>query len=279
MLVHIASSPSRLAGGSGAIADWLTKNGKLSFPELDRLLQILIHAEIEMRRSPYPRFILEMALLRMSEGRRLTSVEEIWNRLSRMEEKLALGQVATREDFPSRAAAAKLGRAVAPVAPSGCREGEREPMPEPTVEARAAAKDSSINWLHDPRWQEFERLVKREKASLAPLLQNFSSVCPQEKDLMILVEGANTYVSESLEDQAHRKILEGAARTVFGQDFRIRYQFERKRNDKRDEKKRAFAEEQATDFHPISPPAPPASADSLLERALEVFEGRVVKRG
>jgi DNA polymerase-3 subunit gamma/tau len=280
MVAHITNSDTSLARESGAISGWLRKNGGLSFPELDRLLQILIRAEVEMRRSPYPRFILEMALLRMSEGKRLTSVEEIWGRLSRMEERLALREGAPREDTPPRTAAAKDGKAAAPPALSRRQEEEREPMPEPTLEDDAAPKDPSLNWLHDPQWQEFKRLVKREKVSLAPLLEHFSSVCPQEKDLMILVEGANTYLTEALEDQANRKILEGAARIVFGQEFRIRYEFERKKNDKRGEGKRASVEEKSTDFHPISPPMPPsASANSLLEQALEVFEGRVVKRG
>ena len=83
---------------------------------------------------------------------------------------------------------------------------------------------------------------------------------------MILVEGANSYLSETLEDQANRKILEGAARTVFGQEFRIRYEFERKKNDKRGEGKRASVEEKSTDFHPISPSMPSAPANSLLEQ-------------
>jgi DNA polymerase III subunit gamma/tau len=279
MVAHITDSATSLARESGAISSWLRKNGGLSFPELDRLLQILIRAEVEMRRSPYPRFILEMALLRMSEGKKLTSVEEIWGRLSRMEERLALREGTPRKDAPPRTEGAKDGKAAVPPASSGPQEEEQEPMPEPALEDDAAPKDPSINWLHDPRWQEFKRLVKREKVSLAPLLEHFSSVCPQEKDLMILVEGANTYLSEALEDQANRKILEGAARIVFGQEFRIRYEFERKKNDKRGEGKRASVEEKSTDFHPISPPMPSAPANSLLEQALEVFEGRVVKRG
>jgi len=245
---------------SGALRE---KAAEMSFPELDRLLQILIQAEVEMRRSPYPRFILEMALLRMVEGRRLAPIEEIWNRLCQMEERLSLHQGDSGKE-------PRLGKRteIPSIRPSTPKPGEKG---ESQTEERADSGRSSPNWLEDPRWIELKRIVKREKISLAPLLEYFSSACPQGDILVIRVEGANSYLSETLENQNHRKILEGGIRAVFGEELKIRYEFGRKEDEPRE------VSPVAGSSPPDSIPGPMPSADSLVEKALEVFEGRIVK--
>lgn len=240
--------PSNLLGAE--ISEGLKEEAaRLGFPELDRLVQILIQAEMDMRRSPYPRLILEMALLRTIEGKRLASVEEIWKRLCQMEERLAQGQLGLGQGSLSR------GEAEAPSMP--------QPGPRGT-EAResrsgegADAGQSPANWLQDPRWMEFKRIIKREKISLAPLLEHFSFVSPRGGLLMIRIDGANSYLSETLEDHNNRRILEGGIRAVFGEELKIGYEFGKST--------------------PDSIPGPAPSADSLVEKALEVFEGRVIE--
>ena len=269
MVIQVTSSPESLLGGGVGISDSLKERAaRLSFPELDRLLQILIQTEVDMRRSPYPRFILEMALLRMVEGRKLQSVEEIWTRLCRMEKRLVLEPLASRRDLPpSEAAEDRSPRA----AEGGAEECEKDSAKETTSASQEERGQPSPNWLEDPRWVEFKRAVKREKVSLAPLLEYFSSVSLQGNALTIGVEGANSYLSGVLEDQGSRRILEGAIRAVFGQELKIRYEFGKKREQR--------------EISPLPGPPEPALASSpippsnaLVEKALEVFEGRVVKR-
>ncbi|MDH7500517.1 MAG: DNA polymerase III subunit gamma/tau [candidate division NC10 bacterium] len=221
----------------GEISEELRKKAAaLGFPELDRLVRILIQAEMDMRRSPYPRLILEMALLRMTEGKRVASLEEIWKRLCQMEERLSASQEGARPRPPLEKGAE---------------------IPPTQAPARGEAEGSPANWLQDPRWMEFKRIIKREKISLAPLLEHFSLVSPRGSLLMIGIEGANSYLSETLEDPQNRKILEGGIRSVFGEELKIRYEFGK-------------SAAQST-------PRPAASSDSVVEKALEMFEGRVIK--
>jgi DNA polymerase-3 subunit gamma/tau len=269
MVIQVATSPESLLEGGAGISDFLKeKAAQLSFPELDRLLQILIQAEVEMRRSPYPRFILEMALLRMVEGRKLQSVEEIWTRLCQMEKRLVPEPVASRGNLPPRTTAA--GPA------SRAAEGGREESEKDSAKERASAKgedgaEPSGNWLKDPRWTEFKRAVKREKVSLAPLLEYFSSVSPEGNVVVIGVDGANSYLSGALEDAGSRRILEGAIRVVFGQELKIRYEFGKRRGPRE-----ISPPPMPPEPGPAPSPMPPSN--TLVEKTLEVFEGRVVKR-
>jgi DNA polymerase III subunit gamma/tau len=270
MVIRVAASPDSLLGGGGGISASLKgKAAGLSFPELDRLLQILMQAEVEMRRSPYPRFVLEMALLRMVEGRKLQPVEEIWKRLCQMEKKLSRDTATPREDVPPRE----------PTQGPSLRAGEGVPEEagkDETKEATWASggneAEPSRNWVADPRWAEFKRAVMREKVSLAPLLEYFSSVSPQGYSLMIQVDGTNSYLSGVLEDQGSRRILEGAIKSVFGQSLRIRYEFGKNRAERRE----IFPSPEPPEPDPAPSSAP--SVHSVVEKALEVFEGRVVKR-
>jgi DNA polymerase-3 subunit gamma/tau len=269
MVIQVTSSSESLWGGGAGISDSLKERAaRLSFPELDRLLQILIQAEVEMRRSPYPRFILEMALLRMVEGRKLQSVEEIWTRLCQMEKRLILEAVASPKDLPrSETAEGRSPRA----AGGSAKEDERDSAKETASASQEERGQPSRNWLEDPRWMEFKRAVKREKVSLAPLLEYFSSASSQGNVLMIGVDGANSYLSGVLEDQGSRRILEGAIRAVFGQELKIRYEFGKK-------PERREVSPSPTPPHSGPAPSPVLPSDALVEKALEVFEGRVVKR-
>jgi len=268
MVMQVVTSPESLLGGGANFSDSLKeKAARLSFPELDRLLQTLIQAEVEMRRSPYPRFILEMALLRMVEGRKLQSVEEIWARLCQMEKRLVLESVPSREDLPPKEAAeGRSPRAGEEVPEESAIDSAKE-----TASVRREEREGpSLSWLNDPRWMEFKRAVKREKVSLAPLLEYFSSVSPQGSALVIGVDGTNSYLSGVLEDQGSRRILEGAIRAVFGQELKIRYEFGKKRERREISPPPGLPE-------PGGAPSPMLPSNALVEKALEVFEGRVVK--
>jgi DNA polymerase III subunit gamma/tau len=276
MVMQVAPAAESLLGGGYSIPDSLReKSGRSSFPELDRLLQTLIQAEVEMRRSPYPRFILEMALLRMAEGRKLQSVEEIWKKLCQMEKNVPPGQSPSRRDLPPREPVD--GRSMGAVeAVSEASEKESAPeIPEIPPARKEEEGVPPLDWLEDPRWMECKRAVKREKVSLAPLLEYFSSVSPQGKSLLIQVEGANSYLSGVLEDLGSRRILEGAIRAAFGEDLRIRYEFGKKRIEQRGVSPSPKPSEEASDEDAALATSP--AVHLVVEKALDIFEGRVVK--
>ncbi|MEK7366358.1 MAG: DNA polymerase III subunit gamma/tau, partial [candidate division NC10 bacterium] len=63
----------------------------LTVPRLEVLLHLLAQAEAEMRRSGYPRFILEVALVRMAETAAVTALEDLIRRLTELEGRLGGG--------------------------------------------------------------------------------------------------------------------------------------------------------------------------------------------
>jgi DNA polymerase-3 subunit gamma/tau len=262
--ISASSFPSLdpLSTGSDALPG---KAESLTYPELDRMFQILMQTEMEMRRSPYPRFVLEMALLRIVEGRRLTSLEELWRRLRQMEERLVAGRErewARPAASPTSSGAEVVGQE--PSTPSPAPNRERVPTRAMKEEAEG---EGGPNWLQDPRWVDFKRLIRREKVSLAPLLEYFSWVSPRGKNLLVRIQGSNSYLLEALEDRNVRRILEGGIRVAFGEELRIQYEF-----DAQGGERVAIG----TEPEPAKPSSPPSPKGSLLEAALEVFEGRVV---
>jgi hypothetical protein len=89
--------------------------------------------------------------------------------------------------------------------------------------------------------------------------------------VVIGVDGVNSYLSGALEDPGSRRILEGAIRVVFGQELKVRYEFGKKRGPRE-----ISPPPMPPEPGPAPSPMPPSN--TLVEKALEVFEGRVVKR-
>jgi DNA polymerase-3 subunit gamma/tau len=193
---------------------------RVSLPELELMIKGLQQAEGEMRRAPQPRLILELALIRLTEVRSLSGVQNILDQLASLESRLAAGQPVSTQPavLPlfDRPAAAPPRPAPAPAT---------VPTPQPaatsSVQDRAdiaPAADVAAGW---------EGTVARLKGRkrLASVLAEVRPIGLEGDRLLLEVPNGNAFLRDTLEDQETRRLLGETASAAFGNRLRVEYRF------------------------------------------------------
>ncbi len=237
--------------------------GRASVPELELMIRTLQQAEGEMRRAAQPRFLLEMALLRLTEIRHLQGLGDILSRLVALEGRLPGGSPAavtgelplfgprpTPADRPVRMTeAANASLAPAPV----------RPLDAPR--AQAEALDITTRWA-----ALVGRLRGRKR--LASVLTEVQPAGLEAETLILEVKNGNAFVRDTLEEPETRKLIADAATESYGRHMRIEYRFATPPPPGLDpvvEVRRAPA------------PSPRVREHPLVREALELFGGTVVR--
>jgi DNA polymerase-3 subunit gamma/tau len=241
--------------------------------ELEAMIKGLQQAEGEMRRAAEPRLVLEMALIRLAEIRRLPSLQAVMDNLAALESRLA-GTAS-----PTRPPALPLFDRQAPPAPprptpnnpgvattrATAQTAEAEPprpvaeRPEPTGSAPARVEELRAGW---------ETAVARLKGRkrLASVLAEVRPAGRETDRLLLEVPNGNAFVRDTLEDPETRKLLGETTSAIFGSRLRIEYRFI------------------AAD--PVSAPTAPNDTGSemhpqdhpLVQEALSLFGGTIVRQ-
>jgi DNA polymerase-3 subunit gamma/tau len=183
----------------------------MTLADLETIFQVLSRAEFEMRRAPYPRFVLEMALVEATEARSLQTLETLLNRLSALEEKLPAGQIAGPE--PSTLSRFAAAPATPPPAP-------RPSVDAPPTPAADVAKDPQEGWARVTRL-----LLEQKKRSLAALLAEAQRVTLEGDRLVAIFENGTAFARSTLDDLEHRRLVAGAAAEAFGRPLTVEYRF------------------------------------------------------
>ena len=172
----------------------------MSYENLLRALALAVEAESLSRRAEDSGLVLEMLVLRMTELKRLKTIEE------------ALSSAPSESPFPSRPDAAPASprsdsrgpRVVSLVAV----EPERDPAPAPP-----AAAPSGLARFH--QILESRRPVTGAQISLA------ASATLDGDDLVLRFGIEKAAAKEALEEPATRKVLAEIAREAFGRPIRV----------------------------------------------------------
>ena len=138
LTVLAVAGPQALADLSASEVGELTAAQRdVPAADLQRWFRILLEALDEISRSPYPRLVLEMAVVQMATLAPLVPIDQLVARLEAIERGGggAGGSPAGKIQRPQPAAAAPGGRSMSPAAPPGT-----SPRPEP----RAAAAPSPV---------------------------------------------------------------------------------------------------------------------------------------
>ncbi|MBZ0160761.1 DNA polymerase III subunit gamma/tau, partial [Candidatus Methylomirabilis sp.] len=101
MVSKVSKDPTPLLQLSRVPPETIRSQAKaMTLADLETIFQGLSRAEFEMRRAPYPRFVLEMALVEATEARSLQTLEALLDRLSALEEKLPTGRTSATGPAP-----------------------------------------------------------------------------------------------------------------------------------------------------------------------------------
>ncbi len=267
LILKLCPEPGALLEGARVSAEVARPQAeRATLPELELMIKTLQQVEGEMRRAPQPRFLLEMALIRLTEIRHLQGLGEILGRLVALEGRLPGGPMvpATAGELPLFG-----GRAVGAERPARPAQGPGTPPPTPLVRpsqeaaASSGALDATVGWA-----SAVGRLRARKR--LASVLTEVEPTGLTADTLTLEVKNGNAFVRDTLEDPDTRKLIADAATEAFGRRLRIDYRFA------------APPVPQALRLDPVETrravATPPRDRDhALVREALSLFGGAVVR--
>jgi DNA polymerase-3 subunit gamma/tau len=199
---------------------------RLGLPEIEAMLRQLQQAEQEMRRASQPRFVLELALIRLCEVRHLESLDTILGQLAALEARLPGGPAATQAEelplFPP-STPRRDGPATVPASAPTPAESPRERAAprraaEPSSAPAAPAGDAQAAWS-----AAVERLRTRKR--LASVLSDVRLVGSEGDRLILEVPNGNAFIRDSLEDPQTKRLLADAVSQTLGRPARLEYRF------------------------------------------------------
>ncbi|HSB68379.1 MAG TPA: DNA polymerase III subunit gamma/tau [Candidatus Methylomirabilis sp.] len=223
-------------------------------PELELMLRVLQQAEGEMRRATQPRFLLEMALIRLSEIGRLQGLQEILDRLLLLETRLPGGSAAPE---PTTQLALFGQPATVPTPTPPPRPAAARPQQQAVPDG--VRPDATAGWA-----ATVERLQGRKR--LASVLAAVQSASLDEDRLVLEVANGNAFLRDTLEDPETRKLIAETAAQIFGRRLRLEFRFVV-----------GAPPRPEPDKHPV--PAGPADVREhpLVREALSLFGGAVIR--
>jgi len=168
--------------------------------ELQRILTILIRTEAELATAAYPRLILEMALVRLSQLPQVKSVAALVRKIEDLERLLASGI----PESPSRPNPERLERPVPP--PEVTPKKAEAPAPQ------ASAKEG---------WRGLVDHVRARRPLIATLLEN-GSLLRLELPVLEIGYTAGSFMFEQVRDPETLEVVTALAAEFFGQPVTIK---------------------------------------------------------
>ncbi|MBI3786340.1 MAG: DNA polymerase III subunit gamma/tau [Deltaproteobacteria bacterium] len=235
---------------------------RMSPEDLDRAFRLLVAAENDVARVPYPKLVLEMALIKLATMAPVLPVDQLITRLEEIERRINTG--AGAPPAPERLAAAPVAASAAAAKISPARRAAPPDPAAPTANRplpRAAAAPTAAP--SEPGWSDFLTYVGREKIMLLPYLQASQSASVKGDEMVLTV--SKGHLHDYLADRSHTKIVEELAERFYGQPMRVTVR----------EAEMEPATAEATD--PASPAALHKSAvgHPAVQAAVEILGGEV----
>lgn len=271
-VVHVApDSPELLElGADREMLDRLA--GRLTEEDLIRSLEVLTQLEGALRWSPEPRFHLEVALLKLSELRRLASFEDLLARVEAMES--------------GAAPAGPRGKTPAGEGGTGSRERtSRSAEAKVSTRSRAEANEASDPRPADaasagtpaPPFDDAEEIVARllerlrsVKPKLAALVSHHNGVALEGDCLRMGFVAAQQFIREQIEQDEFRGILEKEASELLGRPIKMAFGFSEPEKPKEAaplEESKSNADKAALYERAVK--------DPMVRRFVETFQGEV----
>jgi DNA polymerase-3 subunit gamma/tau len=219
MVVRIGGDPEQLTDLQGKeIEDLVAQSEEFSLEQIHRLFAVLLKSEEEISRSPFPKVIMELALVKMATLRQLVPMEEIVDRLTLLESSLTdtpaereIGDLVREEegmDFEAEEAAIPL------------EEGEEFPG-EPRKEAEVDVDVEDPRMAHlEEQWARLIDHIKAQNPILGSLLRYGRLLRLDDETIEIGFEKGSFYLEKMLEEE-NRKQVEEICRNFFQKELSL----------------------------------------------------------
>jgi DNA polymerase III subunit gamma/tau len=228
--------------------------------DLDRCFRLLLATEVEVARAPFPKLVMEMALIKLATLTPVVPVDDILERLDELQRQLgsAAAGAATPAPpgpgtrHPNPPPTARVTNPAATMAKTQHEDGERPPVAAPAAAASPG----------EQTWDGFLAFVGKQKVALATYLRTSEPPAVDGTGLTLRVPAGHHH--DYLAQRSHTQVVEDLARQFFGRPLRVTVNTA------------AVATEAATE------PAESAAAlhsaalgDPVVRAAVEIFGGEV----
>jgi DNA polymerase-3 subunit gamma/tau len=203
---------------AGELAELKAAAAAMDLADLQRHLAILLRAETDMAHATFPRLLLEMALLKMATLAPVVPVEDILERLRKLEGKGGSGMVASAPPAwgKSQAAAAHAqpNSARSATAPTVSSSPVSQPSGSETLPEVPEQSISGDTPETDP-WPRFVAFVKEKKASIGSFLEHGRPLKISSSTLEIGFTSEQSYYLNTLREPDYGATLKELARAFF----------------------------------------------------------------
>jgi DNA polymerase III subunit gamma/tau len=237
----------------------------VSFEDLHRLFQILLHSEALMARTPFPKLILEMAVVEMARLDSLLPVEEILSRVEQLEH--TLSQRGLRMEGPSSHPKQENNNSEARGGQMPVKDANENP---PEAEE---GEGSELGEEVLRQWEEFLNFVKGENPVVASFLTQGNPLRLDDKCLeMGFAKGSFALDRCSEGDTLH--LVEEMARRHFKHELQVKIT---PTNPTKEAKKtpRTSTHEGETDL--VRHRKKEAVGNPVIQEAVEIFQGKIIE--
>ncbi len=216
MVVKIGGDPKQLTDLQGKeIEDLVTQSEEFSLEQIHRLFTILLKSEEEISRSPFPKVIMELALVKMATLRPLVPLDEIMDRLNTLESSL--------RGYPSDMKNDEIGgdegpdsRAGVSPLPGAKEEGEEIHLDSGNEMGREDPPKADL----DENWAKLIDYIKAQNPILGSFLRYGRLLHLDDEKIEIGFEKGSFYL-EKMSEEGNRKQCEEVCRNFFKKELRL----------------------------------------------------------
>ncbi len=216
----------------------IAEQGKdLNVEELFYIFNILTRIQEGLRRALSPRVLVEMAVIRLTQRDKLSSLQEILDKINRLEQNLA---------------------------------GAEDPIKANPGETQAAAEPQNNPALPEElnqQWPDLLQAVREEKMFVASYLELGKIAGLENKALTIAFPKQYNFYKETLEQAENTKLIEAKAAQIFQRELKINFVLDK--NAQADSAKQSPQLEES--------PAAKTIVDPIIQAAQKIFQGRINK--
>jgi len=246
-----------------------------SIQDIFYIINVLIGTNELIRKHQYAKIILEVAMVKLTQREDLSTLREILDNLSRIE--ISKGEPA-REIPPTQQASIPQSRQTKTSAPVKTEPPQQD-------DSKNRAKLETIR----SHWGQLMQTLEKEKMSVATFMLEAKPVMVNNGSLVVGLPEQFTLHRESLEAPENRKLIEDILAKLIGQSVKLEFTGYKKEEAESNLDVEVPQEEEMPQVEEVDLSNEEVSSeeinekkeqvdDSLVNLALKIFNGKVVKK-
>jgi len=260
MVANVSKDPSALIDSSRqSIERVVNQTKRFSTEELFYISDILLNAYESMKRSTSTRVIFELAVIKITKRASMKSLNSILEKIKDIE----------KRDLPS------MPEAVVRRVESSPPPKEVEPkatVQTMTLTEKTPSTDVDLAKIQEI-WPTFLKVIKTKKMSVASYLLEGSPLYVKDGSLCIGFPKNYSLHKEALESRENKDLIEAALKDILRKELRVSFitqDTSREDNIPASDGKEVRSRKE--------PAGPDVLNEPMIQSALEVFDGRIVKK-